>query len=109
MDSKGTTLFCKNCGSKWEWLENGDLLEEGKQSKFTHIPDWYNWERENVRKEVLEGKYSFEDDVEVYTLPRAKNAINIGMAKVRHTIEEGFVLEGHYKKKDYRIIRKPLA
>ena len=109
MDSKGTTLFCKNCGSKWEWLENGDLLEEGKQSKFTHIPDWYNWERENVRKEVLEGKYSFEDDVEVYTLPRAKNAINIGMAKVRHTIEEGFVLEGNYNKKDYRIIRKPLA
>ena len=33
----------------------------------------------------------------------------LGKGNVKHTIGEGFVLEGNYRNKPYRIIRKPLA
>ena len=46
--------------------------------------------------------------MKVYSLPRTTSPILLGKAKVRHTIDEGFVLEGFYNNKDYRIIRSPL-
>lgn len=109
MDSKGAEIFCKKCNSRWHFNEDGTLKCLTGETKFSHVPDWYNWERENVKKEVLSGTYHFEDDVDVYSLPRTTKSIHLGKAKVRHTIQEGFVLEGHYNKQDYRIIRKPLA
>lgn len=109
MDSKGADLFCKKCNSKWHLNEDGTLTCLTGETKFSHVPDWYNWERENVKQEVLNGTYHYEDDVDVYSLPRNTKSINLGKAKVKHTIQDGFVLEGHYNKQDYRIIRKPLA
>lgn len=109
MDSKGADLFCKKCNSKWHLNEDGTLTCLTGETKFSHVPDWYNWERENVKQEVLNGTYHYEDDVDVYSLPRTTKSINLGKAKVKHTIQDGFVLEGHYNKQDYRIIRKPLA
>ena len=109
MDSKGAEIFCKKCNSKWHLNEDGTLSCLTGETKFSHVPDWYNWERENVKQEVLSGNYHYEDDVDVYSLPRTIKSINLGKAKVKHTIQDGFVLEGHYNKQDYRIIRKPLA
>ena len=109
MDSKGADLFCKKCNSRWHLNEDGTLTCLTGETKFSHVPDWYNWERENVKQEVLNGTYHYEDDVDVYSLPRTTKSINLGKAKVKHTIQDGFVLEGHYNKQDYRIIRKPLA
>ena len=62
----------------------------------------------NVRQQVLDGTYYFEDDVDVYSFPRCWRFIHLGKAKVTHTIDNGFVLEGHYRNEPYRIIRKPL-
>ena len=50
----------------------------------------------------------FEDEVEVYGFPRCYKFFKLGKAKVRHTIEEGFVLEGHYRGEDYRISKRPI-
>jgi len=72
MYSEGTTLECRHCGSKWEMTEYGRLEAIGKPTRFAHIPDWFRWERENVRREVREGRYFFEDEVEVHTLPKNK-------------------------------------
>ena len=55
MDSKGTILFCKHCGKKWEYSELGELKALEGKTEFSHIPDWYEWERENVRKEIEAG------------------------------------------------------
>lgn len=108
MNSKGTEFFCEECGKRWNLNEDGSITCLNGETIFDHIPDWFNWERQEVRKEVRAGTYKFEDDVKVYSLPRTNGAIYLGEAKVRHTIEEGFVLEGYYNNAPYRIIRSPL-
>lgn len=108
MSSKGTELYCEECGKRWNLNEDGTLTALNGETEFTHVPDWYNWEREQVRKQVLDGTYHFEDEVDVYSFPRCWRFIPLGKAKVTHTIENGFVLEGFYRGQPYRIIRKPL-
>ena len=49
MLGKGTTITCKSCGCEHELAENGQL--KGK-TRFKHIPDWFKWQRECVKKEV---------------------------------------------------------
>jgi hypothetical protein len=108
MASKGTELYCEECGKRWNLNEDGTLTALNGETEFSHVPDWYNWEREQVRKQVLNGTYHFEDEVDVYSFPRCWRFIHLGKAKVTHTIENGFVLEGFYRNEPYRIIRKPL-
>ena len=109
MNSKGTEVFCEKCGKRWNLNEDGTLTCLNGETKFSHVPDWFLWEKDEVRKEVENGTYVFEDEVDVYSLPRTNGAIHLGKAHVKHTIENGFVLEGFYNNKEYRIIRKPLA
>ena len=108
MSSKGTEIFCEQCGKRWNLNEDGTLTALNGETEFSHVPDWYNWEREQVRKQVLDGTYHFEDEVDVYSFPRCWRFIHLGKAKVTHTIDNGFVLEGFYRNEPYRIIRKPL-
>ena len=61
MQSKGTKLWCKECGVEYEMNEYGQLICNNNEAKFNHVPDWYNWEREQVIKEVNEGTYHFEE------------------------------------------------
>ena len=107
MNSKGIHLFCEECGKRWELTELGELKALEGETEFSHVPDWFEWERANVRKEIENGTYRFEDDVRVYTLPGAWKYYYMGDAKVRHTIEEGFVLEGTHNGELYRIQRTP--
>lgn len=65
MQSKGTKLWCKECGVEYEMNEYGQLICNNNEAKFNHVPDWYNWEREQVIKEVNEGTYHFEDEVRI--------------------------------------------
>ena len=88
--------------------EDCSLTAKDGETEFSHVPDWFDWEREQVREQVRNGSYSFEDEVEVYSLPRCYKYEPLGFAKLTHTVEDGFVLEGHYRGKDYRIHRMPL-
>ena len=56
MDSEGAKLFCNACGKTWEMDEYGRLHALDGETEFSHIPDWSNWERACVRKEIQEGK-----------------------------------------------------
>ncbi len=105
MNTKGTELFCEHCGKRWELTELGELRALEGETEFPHIPDWFEWERANVRREIESGNYSFTDDVRVYTLPGANKYYYIGDAKVRHSVDEGFVLEGSYNGEPYRVQR----
>ena len=109
MDSKGHTLSCKNCGKIWEMDELGKLHAVEGETEFSHIPDWFEWERAQVRQQLEAGTYSFEDEVEVFSLPHAWRFQKLGKATLRHTMEEGFVVEGNYRGKPYRIHRPPLG
>jgi len=108
MDSKGAKIFCTACGKRWVWEETGDLRALEGDTEFTHIPDWFEWERQQVIRQVEEGTYRFEDEVEVYSLPRCWRYMKLGKARLTHDPQEGFVLEGHYRDADYHIHRTPL-
>ena len=108
MGSEGAELFCRACGKRWLWQEDGYLKALSGETEFDHIPDWFAWERTQVEAQIADGTYRFEDEVEVFSLPRCWKFEKLGKAKLRHTIEEGWVLEGHYRGEDYRIHRNPL-
>ena len=94
MASSGTRLFCEACGKGWQMTESGGLEAESGPTEFPHIPDWYEWERENVRKEVAEGTYSTgEMPVRVDTLPNAKRFIRLGEGTMVHNMN-GFTVRG---------------
>lgn len=107
MASEGTELFCTQCGKRWNLNEDGTLSALDGETEFSHIPDWYEWEREQVRSQIERGEYRFEDEVDVRSLPGCWKFFKLGKAKLTHTKEDGFVLEGSYRGKDYRIQRTP--
>ncbi len=108
MASSGTEIYCAECGKRWNLNEDGTLSALSGETEFSHVPDWFNWEREQVRQQIANGEYSFSDEVEVYSMPRCWRFMNLGKAKLTHSIEEGFTLEGFYRGKPYRIQRKPI-
>ena len=108
MDSKGTELFCTSCGKRWTWREDGCLEARNGETEFDHIPDWFEWERSQVRQQIEEGTYSFSDEVEVFSLPRVYRYIPLGKARLTHDVEKGFTLEGEYRGERYCINRTPL-
>ena len=91
MRSQGTRLYCEKCGAGWEMTELGELWAENGPTRFSHIPDWYEWERLNVRREVEEGRYHFTCQTHVDALPRDR-FIPIGKARLTHDMT-GFTLE----------------
>lgn len=108
MDSEGTEIFCRECGKRWNLNEDGTLSALEADTEFSHVPDWFNWERQQVKAQIDEGIYSFEDEVEVYSFPRCYRFIPLGKGKITHDPENGFRLDGQFRGKAYHIQRKPL-
>lgn len=102
MNSKGIYLYCEQCGKKWEYTELGELKAVEGNTEFPHIPDWYEWERDEVRKEVEAGTYRFEGEVHVDMLPNAKAFIHLGNGHLIHDMN-GFKLTGEYNGKPYEV------
>ena len=88
MVSEGTMLWCKHCNKSWEMDIYGRLKATEGETEFPHIPDWSNWERACVRKEIEDGTYYFEDEVRVETLPNALRFRKQGMGKFIQTPTE---------------------
>lgn len=105
MDSRGAEIFCSHCGKHWHLEETGWLKATEGETEFAHIPDWFEWQRLQVRGQIERGEYIYEDEVEVYGFPRCWRFIPLGKARVRHDAENGFTIDGHYRGKDYHIHR----
>ena len=94
MSSSGTQLRCDACGKSWTMSELGELSAVEGETEFSHIPDWYEWERANVRREVERGSYtSGMLPVTVDTLPNAKKFIRLGEGVMVHDMA-GFTVRG---------------
>ncbi len=104
METEGSEIYCTHCGKRWEMDTLGELHAKEGETEFSHIPDWFEWERANVRAEVESGKYYFEDEVDVYSLPSCMKFQNVGKAKLTHS-STGFEIEGEYNGKKYKIRR----
>lgn len=93
MEGKGIHLTCGHCGAQYELTEYGRLQAVNGETKISHVPDWYRWERECVRKELQEGTYLLDVPVEIYALKNPTFLYKIGSGQLRHTTE-GFHLTG---------------
>lgn len=93
MYSKGDMLWCEQCGKKWTMSELGELKAVNGETEFSHIPDWFKWERENVRREVRNGTYHIEDEVRIDTMPNARGFKKQGKGHFVHNCE-GMTLSG---------------
>ncbi len=87
---KGSTLFCEKCGERWEMSEYGQLINQ-KSGEAIHIPDWYESQREQVRKEIT-ADYRCGFSVTVQALPNEKGFVDMGQGRLEHS-KEGFTLE----------------
>ena len=101
---KGITLTCKSCGKVYTLDEYGYLQAE--DAAFTHIPDWYAWQRGLVRKALEEGTYRLEKDVKIGILVNTKALYMVGEGRLTHD-ENGFRLIGCDGKLQYE--QGPLA
>ncbi len=99
-EGKGTKLTCKHCGKEWELTPLGELKAIGFEPKFTHIPDWYAWERACVREELENGTYSLETDVKIGMMVDFKAIYMVGNGHLSHSFD-GFRLTGCDGKLEY--------
>ena len=93
MEGEGIHLTCTSCGKKYELDEYGFMKACEGETEFSHIPDWYQWERECVKKEILDGSYKMDLPVDICMLVNSKCLYDIGEGRLYHT-EEGFRVEG---------------
>ncbi len=107
MDSKGHEIFCNACQKRWTLNEDGSITAQNGKTEFSRVPDWFNWEKTQVRNQIINGEYSFFDEVDVYSLPRCMKFEHLGKAKLSHTPDDGFVIEGFYNNAPYRVQRTP--
>ena len=122
MVGRGTVIACENCGVHYELDEYGYLRlaeagpsieKEGtveaqgrRNAPFSHVPDWYRWERECVRRELEEGVYQLDIAVDICMMVDTKSIYRVGSGRLRHSAE-GFHLTGCDGKLDYT--QKPSA
>lgn len=106
MRGKGTEISCKSCGKTYELTEYGALKTADGEAIFTHIPDWYRWERECVRKEIEEGTYLLDVPVDICVMKGTKAIYAVGEGRLVHD-KNGFHLTGCDGTLDYR--QKPAS
>jgi len=92
-EGKGTTLTCRACGKVWELDTLGQMRALTGETEFPHIPDWYAWERQEVRREIEEGRYRLDCAVEIGVLTDFKAIYRIGSGRLVHDAA-GFTLTG---------------
>lgn len=107
MISYNANFQCFACKSEWHWDISGKLVLVNGQTPFDNIPDWCEWERAEVLKEINAGTYCNETSAELYTLPNPRRFRKIGKVSLKHDIN-GFNICGEYKKSPFKIIRNPL-
>ena len=93
MEGKGVELTCKKCGKTYILDEYGALVPKDGEGKFDHIPDWFDWQRDMVRREIEADGYSMDIAVDLYMVIDSKGLYRVGEGRLKHD-NEGFVLDG---------------
>ncbi|MBQ8408906.1 MAG: 1-acyl-sn-glycerol-3-phosphate acyltransferase [Clostridia bacterium] len=105
-EGKGTELICHACGKAYELSEEGFMKAKEGETEYPHIPDWYRWERECVKREIEEGSYKLDIEVDVFAMVDTDCIYSIGEGRLTHS-REGFHLTGCGGELDY--VQKPLS
>lgn len=91
MEGKGIYLNCHSCGKRWEMDKYGQLFAIGSETEYMHIPDWYTWQRECVRRELEEGTYLLDEEVDISVQVNLDGVCDIGKGRLIHN-SDGFTL-----------------
>ena len=105
-EGKGIHWTCHNCGKQYELTETGHLKPLEGDAAFTHIPDWYAWQRQQVRQELESGTYRLDAQVKIGVMVDYKAIYMVGYGRLIHD-ENGFRLTGCDGKLEYS--QSPLA
>ncbi len=106
MKGEGTKITCLSCGKTYELTEEGSLLATDGETVFSHVPDWYRWERECVREDLIAGAYHLDVPVDIIAMVDYESVYRIGSGRLLHG-REGFHLTGCDGALDY--VQTPLA
>ena len=106
MKGEGIKLVCEKCGKSYSLTELGELVADDGNTEFSHIPDWYDWQRASVREELISGKYALDTPVDIGMMVDYKSLYMVGKGRLVHSLE-GFHLTGCDGKLDYK--QKALA
>jgi hypothetical protein len=106
MTGKGVNLRCGRCGKTWTLTPLGELEALEGETEFSHIPDWYRWERDQVRQEIENGTYCLDVDVDIAMLVDFKAIYKVGSGHLTHD-RQGFRLTGCDGRLEYT--QKPQA
>lgn len=101
MVGAGIHLRCDACGKTWEMDKFGQLKACQGDTEYPHIPDWYTWQRECVRKELEAGTYLLDVDVDIAVQVNLDGVCMIGPGHLTHDAN-GFHLTGGDGKLDYK-------
>ena len=106
MEGRETTLTCHTCGKVWELTPLGQMRALEGQTEYPHIPDWYAWERQEVRRELENGTYRMETDVDIAIMADFSAIYRVGEGHLTHDLA-GFHLTGCEGQLEYA--QKPQA
>ncbi len=93
MLGKGIYLRCQNCHKVYELTEDGYMKATEGVTEISHIPDWYRWQRESVRNELMKGSYGLDVPVTIYMMVNTDCIYKVGEGRLLHTTA-GFHLTG---------------
>lgn len=108
MNSGGNKIWCEHCGKEWVLLEFGELSALQGETEFAHIPNWYEFERSQVRKQIEQKNYQWTGEVIVDSLPNANGYIRLGKARLTHNLS-GFYLNGDFGSGKISLKKEPLS
>lgn len=100
MDGRGIHLTCHHCGKKYELTPIGDLKALDGETEFTTVPQWNDWQRQQVRQSILDGSYKLDVDVDITVMVDFKALYNVGSGHLTHDLT-GFHLTGCDGRLDY--------
>lgn len=111
MKGEGTDITCSSCGLSATLTEEGKLLfnnsvilsnesTKNPSRKFEYVTDWYAWERECVKEELLNHTYNMTLDVDILMLADFKSMYRVGSGTLIHN-NNGFTLSGCDGKLNY--------
>ena len=103
MRGEGIYLTCHACGRRWELTELGRMRALEGETEYAHIPDWFDWQRACVKRELETGTYRLDTAVDIGVIMDTKALYMVGTGRLTHDAD-GFRLTGddgvlHYEQK----------
>ncbi len=105
LKGEGVNIRCSSCGKVWELDINGKLNALSGNTEFTLIPQWYEWQRECVKADILKENYYLNIAVKIGAVCDSKALYMIGDGVLCHTAD-GFTLTGCNGELEYKLSPK---